>query len=395
MADQQARDERDGTAADPVAGSGAGAPVRSRPAVVVLAGLALLVVYVGLSFLNDTKGTLSTDVGGKIATLEVMQEKGTATPGVGYWAAEWDPDATVHGLYYTSVVDGTFVNVTTVPVIELARPLFAVAGYRGALLWSMLGAVAAAFAARALALRAGADEQRGWLAFGLIGLASPALLYALDLWEHAPGLGLMAWGVVAMVDTAAGRARWTALAAGLAFGAAFSMRTEAAAYGFVVVASAASCSGGGGASCGRSWPGRSPPSASSPWSRPTTCSRWRCSARRCAPAGPRARRRAAAPTSACGSRRPSPPPSGCSRAPPPTSCSSARWRCCCWPGRCGGRSRPGDPRVARIAAVGAVLLFLLRAVDGLGFVPGFLVTAPFGVVALVLATDRRVAQAGP
>ena len=39
-------------------------------------------------------------------------------------------------------------------------------------------------------------------------------------------------------------------------------------------------------------------------------------------------------------------------------------------------------------------LFLVRAVDGLGFVPGLLATAPFAVAGLVLAWDRRVASPG-
>lgn len=396
MADQQAPDERDATTAGPdaVSGAGAGAIVRSRPAVVVLAGLALLLVYVGLSFLNDTQGTLSTDVGGKLATLEVMQQEGTATPAVGYWAAEWDPDASVHGLYYTSVVDGHFVNVTTVPVIELARPLFAVAGYRGALLWSMLGAVAAAFAARALALRSGADERRGWLAFGLIGLGSPALLYALDLWEHAPGLGLMAWGVVAMVDTAAGRARWTALAAGLAFGAAFSMRTEAAAYGFVVVA----------VGCVLLWRRRGFVRAAVAGALAAVGFVALVAANyllEVALLGASLRTGRASGTATGGGSdlgiRLQEAVTTTVGLFPSTATDQlligglavlllawAVWR----------SSRPGDQRIARIAAVGAVLLFLLRAVDGLGFVPGFLVTAPFGVVALVLATDRRVTREG-
>jgi hypothetical protein len=40
------------------------------------------------------------------------------------------------------------------------------------------------------------------------------------------------------------------------------------------------------------------------------------------------------------------------------------------------------------------VLFLLRAVDGLGFVPGLLATAPFAVAGLVLGWDRRVRQEG-
>jgi hypothetical protein len=57
-------------------------------------------------------------------------------------------------------------------------------------------------------------------------------------------------------------------------------------------------------------------------------------------------------------------------------------------------TRPGDPTPARIAAIGAAVLFLLRAVDGLGFVPGFLTTVPFAVVALVLWNDPRLLRPG-
>lgn len=390
MADEQMIEGREVPGTEGSTGAG-----RRGPLLVVLAGLGLLLVYVCLSFVNDPKGTLSTDVGGKIATLEVMQDTGTATPGVGYWAAEWDPEASLHGLYYTSVVDGNFVNITTVPVIELARPLYAVFGYRGALLWSMIGAVAAAFAARALALRSGADEGRGWLAFALTGLASPALLYALDLWEHAPGLGLMAWGVVAMVDTAAGRVRWTALAAGLAFGAGFSMRTEAAAYGFAVVAVGClllwrrrgflrAVVAGGLAAVGfvtmvvanyalevavlgaSLRTGRASGTATGGGS----------------DLGLRVREAMATTVGLFPSTETGEMVIGLLAV---ALLGWAVWR---------GSRESGDQRIARIAAFGAVLLFLLRAVDGLGFIIGFLTTAPFGVVALVLVADRRVLQVG-
>ena len=376
----------------PVSAPAAVARGRRSTLVPLAAGVLLLLTYMLLSFLNDTKGNLSTDVGGKVATLEVMQQDGTAVPGVGYWAAQWDPEGRVHGLYYTSVVDGTFVNVTTLPVIELARPLFAVAGYRGALLWSMLGAVAAAFAARALAVRAGADRRRAWWAFWLTGLASPVLIYALDLWEHAPGLGLMSWGVVAMVDAAQGRARWTALAAGLAFGSAFSMRTEAAAYGFAVV----------GVGCLLLWRRRGLLRAVISGALASVGFVAMAAANyglEVALLGASLRTDRASGTAAVGG-------SGLGvrlKEAVTTTVGMfpsmaidqlvvgglmvlllawAVWR----------SSRPGDQRIARIAAAGAVVLFLLRSVDGLGFVPGFLVTGPFGVVALVLVTDARVAE---
>jgi hypothetical protein len=352
------------------------------------------VFYLGLSFANDTGGTLSTDVGGKVATLRAMEQSGTTVPAVGYWADEWDPAGSLHGLYYTSVVDGTYVNVTTVPLMELAEPLFAWGGYRAALFWSMVGAVAVAFAARALAVRAGADEARGWLAFWLTGLASPLLLYALDLWEHAPGLALMAWGVVAMVDVAGGRRRWLALASGLAFGAAFSMRTEAAVYGFVVVAVgclllwrrrdlvAALVAGvaaavgfvamflanyglevavlGGSLRAGRS------------------------SGAAGGGGSDLALRAREALTTTVGLF----PDTGTGPllvgAVAVGLIGWAVWR----------TSHPGDRRVARIAVVGAVALFAVRAVDGLGFVPGLAATAPFAVVGALLAWDRRVRTPG-
>ena len=63
-----------------------------------MAGLALLVVYVALSFAMDTNGFLGTDTGGKVATVKLMSERGDFDPDVGYWAAQWDPDARVHGV---------------------------------------------------------------------------------------------------------------------------------------------------------------------------------------------------------------------------------------------------------------------------------------------------------
>ena len=207
-------------------------PHRVPPAFV--AGVALLSLYVALSFLNSPRGFLGTDTGGKVATLEVMQDRGTADPDVGYWAAKYDPDAALHPLYYTGRVGDRYVNLTTLPMPIVARPLYAHFGYRAALLLPMLGAIASAFAARALAQRLGAS---GWVAFVAVGCASPALIYALDLWEHALGLGLMAWAVVFAYDVRRSRlAPHWGLAVGGLFGLAATMRTEALLYGAWCVA---------------------------------------------------------------------------------------------------------------------------------------------------------------
>lgn len=200
----------------------------------VVGALVLLAVYVGLGLLTDPGGTLGTDTGGKVATLEVMAREGRFDPDLGYWAADADPDGDLHPFYYTEHLGDRYVNVTTLPLLVVAWPLYAAGGYHAAVLPVAASAVAAALAARALAARTGGD---GTSAFWVVGLASPVAVYALDLWEHAPGLALMAWGVVAVAELVEREGRWwCAGLAGLAFGAAATMRTEALVYGAVVVA---------------------------------------------------------------------------------------------------------------------------------------------------------------
>jgi hypothetical protein len=206
---------------------------------IAFAAVALFAAYVALSFVNNAGGYLGTDTGGKVATLRAMHVRGNVDPDVGYWAEKWDPHGRVHPLYYTSHIGHRWVNATTLPALLLAAPLYDALGYRGALAVPMLGAVACALAAAALARRL-RPQSDGWLAFWVVGLASPVLIYALDFWEHTLGLALMAWAVVLLVDLAQAQRRlgW-ALAAGALLGAAATMRTEAFVYAFV--ATAATC----------------------------------------------------------------------------------------------------------------------------------------------------------
>ena len=214
-------------------------PTRARRVVVACAVLVL--AYLGLSLLNDPRGYLGTDTGGKVATLRAMEQGRTLDPDIGYWAERWDPTGRLHPLFYTAHVGDKWVNVTTLPALYLGYPLFRLFGYHGALLVPMLGSALAALAARALArrLRPG-DERTGWLAFWIVGLASPLTVYALDFWEHSLGVALIGWAVVLLVDLTEGRAGWRGAAvAGVLFGAAATMRTEALVYGAVATAVAA------------------------------------------------------------------------------------------------------------------------------------------------------------
>ncbi len=198
----------------------------------LFAGLVLMIAFFALSLPNDAAGFLGTDTGGKVATLETIDETGTFDLDVGYWAADVDPEGEIHPLWFTSQFDDKWVQVTTLPLIVIAAPLYAVGGYELVLVLPMLGGVAAAFAARALARRVG--DGTGWTAFWLTGLASPVTIYALDFWEHTIGLALMAWGAVALLDAVDDRSyRVPLVAFGAAFGLAATMRTEALVYALV------------------------------------------------------------------------------------------------------------------------------------------------------------------
>src|SRR5688572_32604641 len=112
----------------------------------------------------DPAGYLGTDTGSKVATLEVMDRARAFDLDVGYWAEDLDPDGTLHPLYQSSHKDdGSWVAVTTLPLLVAARPLYALGGYRLTLILPMLGSVAVALAAAALARRLG--DRDGAAAF--------------------------------------------------------------------------------------------------------------------------------------------------------------------------------------------------------------------------------------
>ncbi|NIS31732.1 MAG: hypothetical protein GWN79_25180, partial [Actinobacteria bacterium] len=193
---------------------------------------ALALVLVGLLLLTDTGGFLSTDVGGKLATLEAMDRRGDLSPDLGYWAEDLDPDGSLYPMFSTAHVDDKWVNVTTLPMLYTALPLYRLGGAHLAGLVPLLGTVLAALGARTLARRLGGD---GTLAFWVVGLASPATIYALDFWEHSVALALMVWAVVLVLDAVrVDTGGWQrAAVAGLLFGLAATMRQEAFVYGFV------------------------------------------------------------------------------------------------------------------------------------------------------------------
>lgn len=200
--------------------------------------MVLLVAYGLLSLLNSPDAFLGTDTGAKVYTLEAMSERGSVEPDIGYWAEDLDPDGDLHPIVHSVAVDGGWVAVTTLPMLELGLPLYAVGGYRAALVIPMLSAVAVALGARALSRRID-DESTGMAAFWVVGLASPMVVYALDFWEHAAGVACVVWAV-ALLDGVLedGRSWAMACLAGLLLGLGAAMRNEVLVYALVATATA-------------------------------------------------------------------------------------------------------------------------------------------------------------
>ncbi len=121
------------------------------------------------------------------------------------------------------------MNVTTLPMLYAAYPLYLVGRRPGGAAAPDARRCALALA-HALAGPAVRCAATGGPRSGSIGLASPVAIYALDFWEHTLGLASMLWGVVWLVRACASRERARGCLAGLLFGAAATMRTEALVY---------------------------------------------------------------------------------------------------------------------------------------------------------------------
>ncbi len=199
----------------------------------VIAACIVLLAYFGAMRLCDAEGALGGDTGNRVATLRAMGDH-ALHPDVGYWAERWDPEGRLHPLIVGEQVGQRWVAVGTVVAPLAAQPLYRLGGYQAVLLIPMAGVVATAFAARRLARRLDPTSD-GWLAFWLVSLASPLVVYGLDFWDHAHGLALMAWGVVWLLELGdvVGTRAWVvrrSLGAGVVLGVAATMRTEALVY---------------------------------------------------------------------------------------------------------------------------------------------------------------------
>lgn len=210
----------------------------------------ITLVYTGLALIASPHAYLSTDVGGKTASLEAMESRGDWNLDIGYWLEQSDPEGELYPLAHTRrTANDQWVNTTSLPMVYAARPLWAIGGPRFGLLLPIVGGILSAVIAGSMATRI-RSSANGVLATWIVGLAGPVAIYAFDFWEHTLGLAAMAFGVLSVMDAVSvapanyikdrrgGRVlirsggALTAMA-GLSYGMAATMRQEALVYGFV------------------------------------------------------------------------------------------------------------------------------------------------------------------
>jgi hypothetical protein len=386
-------------AGGPTLGTPLGVQRPARALTVVGAALVLFACYLLLSAFTDARGTLGTDTGGKLASLEAMDRNGDLDPDLGYWAERWDPRGDLHPLFYTQHLGDRWVNLTTLPMPVLASPLYDLGGARAVLVLPMLGSVLAALAARALARRLARDgepERAGWWAFWLVGLASPLTIYALDFWEHSLGVAALLWACVLALDLVDERAGWrAALAIGALVGAAATMRTEAFVYGLLlglgvavllvrIRIAAIRIAGLGAAAAGGL---AALLLANQLLERVVLGSSLRAGrAAGTAAAGGSgvSRRLDEAVTTLIGVNRFERPLDWVFGALAAIAVAYGSW---CIAGRDSSRRALGIAAVAVAATV-----YVLRFADGLGFVPGLLTASPLAIAGVALAVDERRLQ---
>ena len=143
-----------------------------------------------------------------------MAEQHSWVPDLGYWAGAVDRDGVHHPILFAGRHDDSWVEVTSLPLVVVGRPLWQLGGARAVVLIPVLSVVLAAYAARRLSRWSSGGD--GWLAFWFVGLLSPALFYATDFWEHGPALALALFALALVLEGGSRKAIIGGLLAGLA-----------------------------------------------------------------------------------------------------------------------------------------------------------------------------------
>ncbi len=207
---------------------------RTDGVALALSALAAFVLLFSLSFALDLDGSLGSDSGGKVATINAMAERGDWNVGLGYWVEDLDPTGFNTPFYGTQSREKGWINITSLPMILATKPLVDLAGPRARFAFPILGTILAGLAAAGISSRFGAFSRLP--AFWVTTMASSSTIYALDFWEHSMGIAFMVGGALLAIDVIRNEGSLMLpklIGIGLLFGAAATMRQEAFVYGFV------------------------------------------------------------------------------------------------------------------------------------------------------------------
>jgi len=187
----------------------------------LFASVGVLVLTMAVAALGDPSVNSGSDAGGKLATVVEMSGSGLDGGSIGYWAESADPTGRFHPLVNTQRTDRGWIQATS-SVMPLASSVgYRVAGSFGALWLSFLAVPLGALAAAALSRQMGAAS--GWLAFAVIGVASPLAFYGADQWEHGLAIAATLWALVLLRGA---KSRPQVLALGVLVGLCVVLRRE-------------------------------------------------------------------------------------------------------------------------------------------------------------------------
>ncbi len=192
---------------------------RWRPDTLLLAAIVLYYTVIGLLVLRP-EAVYSGDIGVKYVQAQALVEQHFRSLDIGYPGGFLDPARRFFPLRPPFVMTVGGAPQAIFPPASTVIEAFgvALAGFRGMIVVTLIGAAVTLYAARRLSL-----ERDRLVTVLALGLASPLWFYAVSGWEHAPAVGL---GVLGFALALHSPSRGAAFFAGTAVGAGATIRDE-------------------------------------------------------------------------------------------------------------------------------------------------------------------------
>lgn len=193
---------------------------RWRPDTLLLAGIILYYTVIGLVVLRP-EAVYSGDIGVKYVQAQALVERRFRSLDIGYPGEFLDPQRQYFPLRppFVMNVRGGAPQAIFPPASTLIEAIgVAIAGFRGMIVVTLIGAFVTLYAARRLS-----PGRDAFVAVLALGLASPLWFYAVSGWEHAPAVGL---GVLGFALALHSPSRAAAFLAGVSVGAGATVRDE-------------------------------------------------------------------------------------------------------------------------------------------------------------------------